>query len=81
MHHVLRAQGITFQELGHRGRKAALASLEAQEFMREEESLEQGHQRRKGALTSLGAQGFTREEASSELGAQPSRSRGCPSFP
>ena len=46
---MLRSQGITFQELGHRGRKAALASLEAQGFTREEASSEFGHRGVAGA--------------------------------
>ena len=32
MHDVLRGLGITFHELGHRGRRGALASLETQGF-------------------------------------------------
>ena len=72
MHAVLRGQGITFQELGHRGIEAALAILEAQGFSREEASSELGHRRRRGALASLEAQGFTGEggtrTASTELG-------------
>ena len=68
MHKVLRGLGITFHELGHRGREAALDSLEAQRFLREEASTELGHRGRDGALASLEAQGFSREEASTELG-------------
>ena len=72
MHDVLRSQGITFHELGHRGIEAALAILEAQRFSREEASSELGHRRRRGALSSLKAQGFTGEggmrTASTELG-------------
>jgi hypothetical protein len=68
MHHVLRSQGITFHELGHRGREAALASLEEQGFSREEASLELGHRGCVGALASLEAQGFTRKEALREIG-------------
>jgi hypothetical protein len=36
MHQVLRSQGITFQELGHRGREAAIASLERQGYTGED---------------------------------------------
>jgi hypothetical protein len=72
MHDVLRGQGITFEELGHRGIEAALAILEAQGFSREEASSELGHRRRRGALASLEAQGFTGDSrtrsASTELG-------------
>jgi hypothetical protein len=72
MHAVLRSQGITFCELGHRGREAALDSLEAEGFSREEALREIGLQRRRGALASLEAQGFTGEggtrSASTELG-------------
>ena len=69
MHHVLRSQGITFHELGHQGGEAALASLEAQGFSREEASTELSHRGRDGALASLEAQGFTGEGvASTELG-------------
>jgi hypothetical protein len=69
MHHVLRSQGITFHELGHQGREAALASLEAQGFSQEEASTELSHRGRDGALASLEAQGFTGEGvASTELG-------------
>ena len=68
MHKELRGLGITFHELGHRGREAALDSLEAQRFLREEASTELGHRGRDGALASLEAQGFSREEASTELG-------------
>ena len=71
MHNVLRSQGITFHELGHRGCKAALASIKVQGFMREEASSELGCQGGcqdyEGNLASLEAQGFMREEASSEL--------------
>jgi hypothetical protein len=70
MHDVLRLQGITFEELGQRGRLAALASLEAQGFS--EASTEFAKRGRRGALASVEAQGFTGEEgtrtASSELG-------------
>ena len=67
---MLRGQRITFQDLGYRGREAALASLEAQGFMGEgAASRELGHRGRDGALATLEAQGFTEEgSASSELG-------------
>ena len=55
MHYVLRSQGITFHELGHRGREAALDSLKAEGFTREEASSELGHRGRDGALASLEA--------------------------
>ena len=42
MYHVLRSQGITFHELGHRGREATLVSLKAQGISREEASSELG---------------------------------------
>jgi hypothetical protein len=59
MHAVLRSQGITFEELGRRGRLAALASLEAQGFSGA--STEFAKRGRRGALASLEAQGFTGE--------------------
>ena len=59
MHDVLRSQGITFEELGRRGRLAALASLEAQGFS--EASTEFAKRGRRGALASLERQGFTGE--------------------
>ena len=67
MHNVLRSQGIT---IGHGGREAALASLEAQGYTGEGvASSELSHHGRDGALASLIAQGFTGEgEASSEQG-------------
>jgi hypothetical protein len=72
MHDVLRSQGITFQELGHRGIEAALAILEAEGITRKEALREIGERRRRGALASLEAQGFTGEggaaSASTELG-------------
>ena len=72
MHAVLRSQGITFHELGHRGREAALDSVEAEGFSREEALREIGLRRRRGALASLEVQGFTGEggtrSASTELG-------------
>ena len=58
---VLRAQGITFEKLGRRGREAALDSLVAEGFSREEASTELGHRGRRGALASLERQGFTGE--------------------
>ena len=77
MHAVLRSQGITFEELGHRGIEASLAILEAQGFSREEALREIRLRRRRGALASLEAQGFTGEggarSAATELG---HRSRG-----
>jgi hypothetical protein len=42
-HDVLRGQGITFQELDHRGLEAALAILEAERFPRKEALREIGH--------------------------------------
>ena len=70
MHDVLRSQGITFKELGRRGRLAALASLEAQGFS--EASTEFAKRGRRGALASIERQGFTGEDgtrtASTELG-------------
>ena len=67
MHNVLRSQGIT---IGHGGREAALASLEAQGYTGEGvASSELSHHGRDGALASLIAQGFMGEgEASSEQG-------------
>ena len=59
MHDVLRSQGITFEELGQRGRLAALASLAAQGFS--EASTEFAKRGRRGALASLERQGFTGE--------------------
>ena len=61
MHTVLRALGITFEELGGQGREAALDSLVAEGFSREEASSELGHRGRRGALASLERQGFTGE--------------------
>ena len=58
---VLRAQGITFEKLGRRGREAALDSLVVEGFSREEASTELGHRGRRGALASLERQGFTGE--------------------
>ena len=58
---VLRPLGITFEELGRRGREAALDSLVAEGFSREEASSELGHRGRRGALASLERQGFTGE--------------------
>ena len=43
MHAVLRAQGFDFEELGRRGREAALDSLVAEGFSQEEASTELGH--------------------------------------
>ena len=40
---MLRGQGITFQELDHRGLEAALAILEAEGFPRKEALREIGH--------------------------------------
>jgi hypothetical protein len=72
MHHVLRSQGISFQELGHRGLEANVAILLAEEgFSREEALRAIGKRLRKGALASLEAKGYTGEggtrSASTEL--------------
>ena len=69
MHDVLRGQGITFQELGHRRRRGALASLKAQGFTGEgAASTELGHRGIKAALAILEAEGITRKEALREIG-------------
>ena len=72
MHAVLRSQGITFKELGHRGNEAAIAILKDEGFTREEALRYIGKRLRKGALTSLENQGFTGKDgtrtASTELG-------------
>ncbi len=61
MHHVIRSQGINFQELGHRGQEAVLAILADEGYTRKEALKELGHRGRRGALASLEAQGFTGE--------------------
>jgi hypothetical protein len=61
MHAALRAQGIDYEELGRRGREAALDSLVVEGFSREEASTELGHRGRRGAIASLETQGFTGE--------------------
>ena len=75
MHAVLRAQGIDYEELGRRGREAALDSLVAEGFSREEASSELGHRGRRGALASLERQGFT-EEGGTKTASQELASRG-----
>jgi hypothetical protein len=76
MHAVLRSQGISYEELGRRGRGGALASLYAQGYTGEDgtatASTELARRGRGGALASLYAQGYTGEDgtatASTEFG-------------
>lgn len=67
MYTVLKFQGITFQELCHRGREAAIDFLEAEGFTREEASSELGHQGYGGSIGSIVAEGFTEEEVLSKF--------------
>jgi hypothetical protein len=75
---VLRGLGITFQELGHRGRGGALASLEAQGFKGEggaasastELARRGGERGLEASLAILEAEGITRREALREIGLQ-----------
>jgi hypothetical protein len=76
MHQVLRSQGITFEELGHQGREAALASLERQGYTGEDgaASASTAFGRRGGEasieaiVASFVADGFTRIEALRAIG-------------
>jgi hypothetical protein len=77
MHDVLRSQGITFQELGHRGREAAIASLERQGYTGDEDGAVSASTEfaRRGGEASIEAnvailaeEGFSREEALRAIG-------------
>ena len=73
MHDVLRGQGMTFHELGHRGRRGALASIEAQGFTGEGAASRElgrrgGERGIEAALAILEDEGFTRKEALRDMG-------------